>query len=1124
MRPILRALCLCALGGALLPGATIALPQEPEAPQEGEAGAEESENWDTTLARGDTREIDFTTSEGTWMSVDVSPDGQALVFDLLANVYRLPIGGGTAECLTCDSGVATNYHPTFSPDGSRIAFISDRGGQDNLWVMNADGSEPTAVFDTEGKRAVEPAWTADGEYLVVRQRSMSRGGGGGNGIFLYHRDGGTGVELLGGDAGASWPEPSADGRWLYFQAREGGTREIFGGAYQLRRLDLRTGDVLDLTQGLAGQQVRNSSGGAFAPALSPDGRWLAFGRRVEGTISHKGHEFGPRTALWLRDLATGAEHKLMDPIEQDMTEGMKVLRILPGYSWDPEGASIVIAQGGKLRRLWVDPPLIGGERALPDGVPADGGVVQTIPFTARVQRTVSEMARASFRIEDGPFRARFLRWYAPSPATDALAFQAVGRIWRSDLGGGAPVRVTPVDFEPFEFAPAWSPDGAWIAYASWDDERRGHLWKVPAAGGEPVRLSDAPGEFLNPSWSPDGAEIVVARGSGATARGRSFADQAWFELVRYAADGSGEVAHVAYAPAPGGRSHPVRPQWERDGRIYFVDVGDSEGGPSRRELVSVLADGDDRRVHVSLPYADDMAISPDGRHVAFQEGDNVFVTPVPRNGTAGDAVALEKKRGALPVTTVSERGGLYPSWIDADTVAYGSGPVFYTYDLASGETTEHEISLQVPRAVASGTVAFTGARIVTLENREVIDRGDLVITDGRIACVGECETADADRVVDATGKTIVPGFVDMHAHHYREHSGVLPRRNYEQGIYLAYGVTTNLDNSMWSQSVFSAAELIEAGGMVGPRTFSTGDPLYGFGDGARQNELTSYEVAEDNILRLKSWGATAIKQYLQPNRDQRQWVSDIARREGLMVTSEGSDLAFNMGMIMDGQTAWEHPMSYMPIYSDAAKFFGRAGAVYSPTFIVGGPAAWNEEFFFADTDLWRDPKQRRWLPWRQLLPHTRERTLRPATDYSYPLIAQAMADIMAEGGHGAIGSHGQQHGIGSHWEIWMAAAALGPHGALEVASREGAWFLGALDDLGTIAVGKLGDVLVLDSNPLEDIRNTLDIRYVVKAGEVRDGATLDEVWPNPEPYGDPHWFEPGIWMDDVRPTDVWDRR
>jgi hypothetical protein len=403
----------------------------------------------------------------------------------------------------------------------------------------------------------------------------------------------------------------------------------------------------------------------------------------------------------------------------------------------------------------------------------------------------------------------------------------------------------------------------------------------------------------------------------------------------------------------------------------------------------------------------------------------------------------------------------------------------------------------------------------------VIDRGTIVIRGSRIACVGTCSTAGVDRVIDARGKTIIPGMIDMHAHHYSEYSGITPPHDYEVAIYLAYGFTSTLDPSIWSEDVFPAAEMIDAGKMIGPRTFSTGDPLYR-GDGARNNDLTSYKVAEQNIARLQSYGAITLKQYLQPRRIQHQWITDIARKRNMNVTAEGDSLAYDLGMTMDGQTGFEHPLSYVPLYGDATKFFGMAHVFYSPTAIVGGAGPWNEEYFFQSSDLWKDAKLRRFTPWRQLLAHLRRRMLRPTTDYSYPLIAQALADVVANGGYGAIGGHGQQNGIGSQWELWMYSSALGPMGALRVATVDGARYLGLEQDLGSLSVGKLADLVVLNKNPLDDIHNANDIQYVMKGGILYNADTLDETWPSNVPFGDDYWVFPPALRSDTRPTDYFD--
>ena len=1083
------------------------------------------ESWDVTEARGRTRDIDFSTTEGTWMSIDGTPDGQWVVFDLLAHIYRVPVAGGTAESLTQNSGVALNFQPRVSPDGRHIAFVSDRRGQNNLWIMNADGTAPRPVFIDPNIRVSEPAWSADGQYIFVRRQSMAppgEGAGSGGAIWMYHRDGGEGVEVIGaslGVSGPAWPSPSRDGRYLYFQVNVGNARDVVRGSVQLRRFEFATREVIAITSGEANTQIRLSSGGAFAPEVSPDGRWLAFARRIPNAkISYKGHTYGPRTALWLRDLETGAERLAMDPIEIDLAEG-GAGRALPGYAWSRDGRSLLIAQGGKIRRVQVT-----------------SGEVSTIAFTARVRRTISEMAAATFRQNDATFEAKFLRWHTISPDRKSLAFQAIGRVWVMSLPNGTPRRLTPFSFGPLEFAPAWSPDGQWLAFTTVDDTGRGHVWKARVgaanAPANPMRLTTVAAEYVHPIWSPDGKQIVAVRGSGATFRGQAMMFNPWYDLVRIPESGGAASTIIKVARASEGdiysfaRRSIVQPAFGPEGRLYYLEERQPPGSGAARGrptmyFNSVSLDGTNRRSHLRFPFADEAVPSPDGQWVAFQEGDNIYLTPLPAAGTSDEPLLVEKRRGRVPIRQVSTAGGLFPRWLDAKTLEYGSANRHFVYRVAERTTDTTAIRLTVERYKPTGTLALTGARIITLDNRRVVENGTVVVRGSRITCAGECSTSGVDRTIDVRGSTIIPGLIDMHAHHHREHRGFRPSHDFEVGVYLAFGITTNLDNSMWSQNIFPTAELIEAGVTPGPRTFSTGDPLYR-GDAPRQNELTTYDVAEQNVQRLVSWGAVSLKQYQQPRRDQRQWVSHAARKIGVRVTGEGGDLEYDLSMIMDGQTGWEHPLDNLPLYEDVTRFLGAAKATYSVTFGVGS-AVWNEEYWWGESEVWKNPRLQKWLPWRTLLPHSRRVMQRPATDYSFPILAQAVADVIAAGGNGAIGSHGQAHGLAPHWEVWMAASALGNHGALELGSLGGARFLGMESDLGSLANGKLADLVVLGGNPLEDIRQTANIRYVMRGGVLYEAESLNEIWPRDRAFGGYPWIDPIALQTDVKGTDYFDK-
>ncbi len=1109
------------LRGLRLPAAAL-LTLAAAAPAPGQSAPADT-GWDVTRPRGQTRVIDFTVSEGTWMSVDVTPDGRWVVFDLLGHVYRMPAAGGQAEPLTQGSGIAMNFQPRVSPDGRTIAFVSDRGGQNNLWIMDLDGSNPRPVHLDPAARIESPAWSADGQYLFA----LKRVGLVARSIWMFHRNGGRGVEVVPAAQGRTpgKPVPSADGRYLYYEIYTGtftgefGKDDLLQGTMQLVRRDLATGEDRALTAGVSRQQDRGTSGSAYAPEPSPDGRWLAFIRRIpDGTFSWKGHRFGPRSALWVRDLETGAERLLMDPVELDMAEeGIPLDGTYPLYRWLPDGRSILLTQGGKIRRVDVAT-----------------GAVTTLPFTARVHRVVSEQAWTRTRLQDGPVEVRYLRWASVAPDGRRAVFQAVGKVWVMDLPGGSPRRLTPDGFEPLEYGPVWSPDGQSVAFVSWDDRNEGHLWRAPAAGGAPERLSRSAGEYLNPAWSSDGRTIVMLRGSGATRRGQTLGRTTYYDLVSIPAAGGDVTAFAQLGGAAGlptfGFAQPPRPSFGPDGRVFFT-VLSAIPNPATPfaptvagTLVSVRLDGTDRREHLRAEFADDVTPSPDGKWVAFAQAGDVFVAPLPYFRAAGTVPQVGKDGGAFAVTRLSTTGGIMPRWRNSDVLDYGSAANLYSHSVTSGRTDTVAIKLQVPRAIPAGSIALTGARIVTLENRRVIDRGTVVVRRGRIACVGSCSTSGVDRVVNASGTTIIPGWVDMHAHHHREHAGMPPARNFETAIYLAYGVTTTLDPAAWSPETFSSAEMVEAGRMIGPRIFATAENITD-GNGLATNAITSLDAALREAERRKAWGAVTLKQYLQPTRNQRQWVVEAGRRLGMMVTSEGSiDLYHKISMAMDGHTGFEHATALLPMYADVTTFLGRTRTVNSYTPLVGGPGPWNEEYWWQESEIWKDAKAQRWLPWRQLIPHSRRHMQRPVTDYPLGMMAQVVSDIIDAGGLSAIGSHGQQHGIASHWDVWMAAMAMDNMRALEIASLHGARFLGMEEDLGSIREGKLADLVILNANPLQNIRNTANIRWVMKAGTLYDAASMDELWPTSRRFGDYYWMVPEVYRRDDRSVDVWDRR
>lgn len=1077
-----RVLALCCLVAAVSAG-SLAIAEEKSA----------EPPWRVTDPHGPATAVSFTTDEGTWLHLDVHPGGEQLVFSLLGDLYLLPLVGGEARRIT--SGPAYDVQPRFSPDGKLVAFASDRGGLENLWICGLDGGNVRQVSSEKERTVSAPAWSQDGQYLIGRKRLTDLSSLGTVELWMWHLKGGQGVQVTKKDDQPDAAEPAfgREGRFLYYAARDARyqyNRNVYDGIWQVKRLDRRSGQVIVILSG---------AGGAAAPVLSPDGRSLAYVRRSAA-----------RTRIEMLDLATGRKRLVADDVTRDGQEGFAFHGTFPGYAFTPDGKEIVATAGGRIWRFDVAT-----------------GARKPVPFTARVEQSVTDAQRVARSVGDGAVRARIVRWPVESPDGKRLVFSALGHLYGMDLPAGAPRRLTSA--RELEYAPSFSRDGRSLAYVTWSDAEGGHVWVMAAGGGTPRKVTPHPGHYANPAFSPDGSRIAFVAAAGAALRDQDLADEPWLE-IRWVPAAGGRVETVIGTKNRGANRPEARPAFSADGqRIYYIEDEDAEkpSDPGKTVLASVKLDGTDRLTHLRWPFAEEAAVSPDGQWVAWRELHDVFVTALPQVGKT--AIDVATKEGALPVAQLTEEGGDWVGWADGGrTVTWSFGPVYHRIALgkalpdpeppkepapdaapAAGkepkeekkplpESEAIEIRLEVPREHGTGAVAYVGARLVTMKGDEVIEDGALVVEDDRIVSVGvrgSVAIPAGARQVDLGGKTLLPGLIDAHAHLHYASLDVLPERPWRYLANLAYGVTTCHDPSAATHEVFAQAEMVEAGLAVGPRILSTGFVLYG-ADGAGKAIVASLDDARHHVRRLKRLGAIAVKSYMQPRREQRQWILQAAREEGMMVVPEGGgDLEMDMTMVLDGHTTIEHALPVAPLYKDVVGLLGKSRTAYTPTLLVAYGGLSGENWFYQKHEVWKDERLLRYVPSDVVERRSRVRPLMAADDeWHHDDVAAGARAVLREGGMVCLGAHGQLQGLGPHWELWaFVQGGMSTHEALRVATLMPARALGLDQHLGSLEPGKLADFFVVGGNPLARIEDSAHVELVVKAGKAYRPEELERV-------------------------------
>lgn len=1022
---------------------------------------------------------EFSWDEGTWMNLDVSPDGNTIVFDILGDIYTVPREGGMAKALK--EGISWDIQPRFSPSGDQILYTSDAGGGDNIWVMDTKGNHAKAITEESFRLLNNGDWMPDGNYIVARKHFTSGRSLGAGEMWMYHKTGGSGIQLTkrkNDQQDVNEPTISPDGKYMYY------SEDIYpGGSFQYNKDPNKTIYAIKRYSFESGKTktLIHISGGSSRPQVSPSGKELAFVRRM-----------GTQSVLNIFDLETGEIFPIWKRLSKDQQEAWAIFGAYPGFDWTPDGKFIIIWAQGK---IWE--------------VNVEDKTAKTIPFQVKAKKDIVPALSFQNDAFTQYFRAKVIRHAQTSPDGKTLIFSALGKLWEKDLPNGNP-RVL-VDMEPFLFEPNFSKDGHQLVFVSWSDTEKGAIWIMDLNGGKPVQITSHKGIYRNPSFSNDGSKIVFRKESGNIHQGYTYTLDPGIHIMN--TDGTNEKLVTEDGQFP---------SFSKDDNFIYYQQGGYLFGSIDKSFHKIDLDGRKSEKLYEAKYAHRFVPSPDNQWIAWSELYKVYVAPLPKSGKE---LTLNHSMKSLPLAQVAKDAGINIHWsADSKELHWMLGETYFTDQLTDRftflegsrdslppmDTTGISIHLDIESAQPDSRIAFTHARVITMENDQIIEDGTIIVNGNTIEQIGRSQDLtipEEMEVIDCKGKTIMPGIIDVHGHLGDFRYGLSPQKNWYYWANLAYGVTTAHDPSSNSEMIFSHSEMIRAGEMKGPRLFSTGTILYG-ADGDFKAVINSKEDALSAIRRTKAYGAFSVKSYNQPRRDQRQQVISAAIKENILVMPEGgSTFNHNMNQIADGHTGIEHNIPVAPLYNDVIDFWAASGSHNTPTLIVNYGSITGEYYYYQKSNVWENEKLLNFTPKFVLDSRARHRTKIPEEEYinGHMLVAESLKKLKESGVKINLGAHGQLQGLGAHWELWMlASGGMSNHEALKAATMNGAQYLGMDHQIGSLKKGKLADFLILNSNPLEDIHNSRDLEYTVINGEVFESETMKQLWPAQQPA--PHFY------------------
>jgi imidazolonepropionase-like amidohydrolase/Tol biopolymer transport system component len=971
------------------------------------------------------RVVDFWASEGTFVSVDVSPDGRTVIFDLLGDIYELPTSGGAAIRLT--RGGAWYAEPRYAPDGKRIVAVSDKSGSSNLWSMNVDGGNERQLTRDTTAAYYAPAWSTEGAFIYARRRSTIDPQQ--SSLISVPANGGPWHVLL-DDANATDPSSGAHGTVDYVE-----------GDSSIRQL---------APSGVArrAQEARSHCG--WRPRLIDGGRALIVACKL-----------GNQIGLLRRDVASGQTRVLVSSIAVYAGPPQNGQEIVPNFGVTPDDKAILVFAHGKLVRIRIR-----------------DGAQSPIAFKAHVQWSIDRVPQPAGDLRLGESAARSIQFARYSPDQRTVAVTAFGKLFMVDRREGTSKRLTNFADDGFELAPAFSDDGHRLAYTTWHPPCRSELRIAEVDGSANTVIAVDSGRMLDPSWARDGRRLTYAESDCDSANHVVRTCRLmWLDL---AAAFQKHLAGVAVRSHDDRRFCPTPVFAPGDTALLYA--------VHRRfstEVRRVGLDGmTNSAVWQGLPSAEAM-MAPDGRQLAVSAAGDVRIFRIYRMPAVGDSEATSAQERIL----AKEPGVGFLNWADDSTITWCVGSSCRSTGTRPSSTPHTTpILIPIRHRRPTGKLALVNGRIITMSGDTVLENGTVLVDEDRITAVGPTTGVQLSpdvKIIDLHGQTVMPGLIDVHAHVYAGPPETMDRAYARLRAYPAFGVTTVFDPQASSLSVFALADMIDAGTMDGPRLLSTGDPIYGeegynYEFGPISSPLTDLDDAQQIALERRSIGASMLKVYAQTRRNRRRWLADAATAAGIGVTAEGAcDLALDLSFVRDGYASFEHSFP-VEVFSDVGKLMAAANVVYTPTLAAGCDGA-ETRSTFASAMTARDSLRltELHLPVPRAAQANGQSALR--------LMSRNAETIHRSGGAIATGGHGEDPGIGTLWEARaLGLTGMDRRSILASATIVGARKLGLGDQIGSISAGKLADLVVFAGDPLQDLSSLSAPTMVIIGGVVRN--------------------------------------